>query len=115
MGPTPGSMLPTDASLPGTNYTALPFAARDPPCLRFWLSEGLRGRRADRSGRSVRRGMSAEVNGRSAWRARDLAPGNFVRCAVAGNASLVFVTELLARRFSRFPARGGPPGGASPR
>ena len=42
-------------------------------------------------------------------------PGNFIRRAVCGNASLVFVTELLARRFSRLPALGGPPGGAAPR
>jgi len=33
----------------------------------------------------------------------------------AEDASLVFVTDMLARRFCCLPARGGPPGGAAPR
>ena len=34
-------------------------------------------------------------------------PGNFIRPAVRAAVSLVFVTEMRARRFSRLPARVG--------
>ncbi len=42
-------------------------------------------------------------------------PGNFIGPAVCGDASLAFVIEMPARRFSRLPAQGGPPGGAAAR
>ncbi len=42
-----------------------------------------------------------------------LVTGNFVRPAARRSASLVLVTESLARRFSRLPVQGGPTGGAA--
>ena len=49
-------------------------------------------------------------------RTEDWAPAISFALRSPGNASLIFAYWFaLARRFSRLPARGGPPGGAAPR